>query len=191
MPYVEDEVADIMKVWKGKAYMNEEANLEKLKSREQNFQIVHIATGGQESSIGLWGALLTSSQFRQIDWDSPPVELLVLSSCDTGLGEGYGLAGSAIKSGVKSVLGSIHLIPDRQTAFLMNEFYRNLKNAPIKAEALRQAQISMIKGRTQISETSMQKQKGVFTITPEPGEEVEGFSHPFNWAGFTMIGSPW
>ncbi len=190
IPYVKSEVADIMKVWKGKAYMDEEATLDKLKSREQNFQIVHIATiggnsglsnnrgnsvlseqdkrarnGEKEPYIALWGTLLKSSQFEKIDWYSPPVELLVLSSCETGLGEDYGLAGTAIRSGVKSVLGSLDLVPDDATAFLMSEFYRNLKDAPIKAEALRQAQLALING--------------------------ENFRRPYYWAGFTMIGSPW
>ncbi|MBD2072814.1 CHAT domain-containing protein [Phormidium sp. FACHB-592] len=166
---VKREMSDIMKVWKGKAYMDEEATLDKLKSREKDLQIVHIATNGignnkTEPFIALWGTFLKSSQFEQIDWYSPPVELLVLSACETGLGEEYGLAGSAIKSGVKSVLGSLYVIADDSTAVLMSEFYRNLKSSPIKAEALRQAQLAMINSN---------------------------FNHPVYWAGFTVIGNPW
>ncbi|MBD1865147.1 MULTISPECIES: CHAT domain-containing protein [Trichocoleus] len=173
MPHVKNEIISIMTFWKGKSFLDEEATLDKLKSREQNFHIVHIAGVGYERLSGrtrepfieLWGSVLKSSNFEQVDWYSPPVELLVLSSSVSGLGEEYGLAGSAIQAGVKSVLGSLYGVSDEETMILMDEFYRNLKNSPIKAEALRQAQLSMIK--------------------------EEDFSSPRYWAGFTIIGNPW
>jgi len=57
-------------------------------------------------------------------------------------------------------------VGDEGTVLLMTEFYKQLKTAPTKSEALRQAQVSMLK-------------------------KSEDFSHPYYWASFTIIGSPW
>ena len=50
-------------------------------------------------------------------------------------------------AGVKSAVASLWYVSDEGTLGLMSEFYQQLKTAPMKAEALRQAQIAMIKGQ--------------------------------------------
>ena len=166
LPFVENEIFNISKLWNGKFLLNEESTLEKITLREQDNKIIHIASNAKRSWIRLWGEQIKSIDFsRKIDWYNPPVELLVLSSCETGLGRDYGLAGLVIQEGVKSVLGSLYDVQDKATMFMMTEFYRHLKSAPVKVEALRQAQLTMI--------------------------QSEEFSNPFYWAGFTMIGNPW
>ncbi len=95
---------------------------------------------------------------------------MVLSACETAIGdnrEEMGFAGLAVGSAVRSALASLWKVNDVGTLRLMTEFYGDLRSTPIKAEALRQAQLAML------------------------GLPNSNLSHPHFWAGFTIIGSPW
>jgi CHAT domain-containing protein len=96
-------------------------------------------------------------------------DLVVLSACETGLGKevkGEGLIGltrAFLYAGTPSVVVSLWQVQDRSTAELMVRFYRHLKNGqPSKAEALRQAQLELIRHGT--------------------------FAHPYYWAPFVLVG---
>ena len=98
-----------------------------------------------------------------------PVDLVVLSACQTGLGKdirGEGLIGLTrgfMYAGATSVVASLWKVEDEATAELMKRFYTEmLKNGKTPAEALRLAQNS---------------------IRQEPG-----WSAPHYWAGFTLQG---
>jgi CHAT domain-containing protein len=120
--------------------------------------------------------------------------LLVLSACETALGDEnaeLGFAGLANRTGAKSAMGSLWSVDDAGTLGLMTSFYRDLKTAPIKAEALRQAQVDMLRGKVRL--------EGGKLITPNDrvdlpaklaGKNVK-LTHPFYWAGFTIVGNPW
>ena len=77
--------------------------------------------------------------------------LVVLSGCETGLGnlssgdELIGLTRAFIYAGTPSVVASLWKVDDASTAVLMSSFYKNLKTKT-KVEALRQAQLEMIRG---------------------------------------------
>jgi CHAT domain-containing protein len=125
------------------------------------------------------------------------VELLVLSACTTAVGDEdaeLGFAGLAVQAGVKSALASLWYVSDAGTLGLMSEFYQQLRTAPIKAEALRQAQLGMLKGKVRLQDGRLHN-SGSLQGTPLPGELVargdKNLSHPYYWAAFTMIGSPW
>jgi CHAT domain-containing protein/predicted negative regulator of RcsB-dependent stress response len=81
-----------------------------------------------------------------------PAELVVLSACETGLGKeirGEGLVGLTrgfMYAGARRVVVSLWSVNDRSTAELMKSFYRRmLKDGKRPAEALRDAQIEMLK----------------------------------------------
>jgi CHAT domain-containing protein len=175
LPGVKTEIEMLREVWKnGTFLLNQDATLESLKSRPQQARIIHLATHGERSVQGasgylmLWGGTkLTSNEIQGINWDSPTTELLVMAGSYTGLGEDYGLAGAAIESGVKTVLGAIGNAYDSDALFF-REFYTQLQTAPIKAEALRRAQLAL--------------------LHRQPKRE---YSDPSYWAVYTLIGSPW
>ncbi|MEG4485239.1 CHAT domain-containing protein [Microcoleus sp. D2_18a_B4] len=201
------ELNAIASEWKGESFLNQTFTLNNLRSqrRAQAYRIIHLATHGEfksgvpsNSYIQLSDTRLTLDRVRELGWNQPPkVELLVLSACKTAVGdEGVelGFAGLAVQAGVKSVLASLWYVSDEGTLGLMAEFYHHLKVAPIKAEALRQAQIAMIKGQVRIENgrlilSNLNKE---LELPPELAKlGNENLSHPYYWSAFTMIGSPW
>ncbi len=79
---------------------------------------------------------------------SRAIELLVLSACQTALGDKratLGLAGIAVRAGARSTLATLWSVDDESTAVLMSKFYDELENPTLtKADALRRAQISLL-----------------------------------------------
>ncbi len=123
------------------------------------FPIVHIATHGKFSSnaaetfILAWDQRLDVNQLSTVlqtkeTTTSEPIELLVLSACQTAAGDRratLGLAGVAVRAGARSTIASLWNLDDDSGALLMSHFYDAFVNAPIsKAEALRQAQQALL-----------------------------------------------
>jgi CHAT domain-containing protein len=192
-------------VWRGKSFLNEGFTLNNLKSQRQQYKIIHLAThadfqegDASKSYIQLWDSKLKINQLRQLGWYQPPqVELLVLSACRTALGDQdaeLGFAGLAVQAGVKSALASFWYVNDGGTVALMTEFYHQLSQPDVttKAEALRRAQIAMLRGELRLEQRELRGPGLRGSIPLPPGlPQTHDFSHPYYWAAFTMIGSPW
>lgn len=74
----------------------------------------------------------------------------------------------------------------------MSELYRQLRTAPIKAEALRLAQISMIRGQVRLEKGQLQTVKGNIKLPPQLADlGKRNLAHPYYWSAFTVVGSPW
>ena len=77
-----------------------------------------------------------------------PIELLVLSACESASGDdraALGLAGVAIKAGANSALATLWQISDEATSELIAHFYRQLHDTSFtKAKALQQAQLELM-----------------------------------------------
>jgi CHAT domain-containing protein len=204
LPSVPFEINAISKLWRVQAFLNEKFTLENLKSqrRQQPFGIIHLATHAEfrpgalkNSYIQLSDTKLQIDQIRQLGWNNPPVELLVLSACRTALGDEdaeLGFAGLAVKSGVKSAVASLWYVSDDGTLALMSQFYEQLKKAPIKSEALRQTQLAMLRGEVFIKNGVVEtgSSKNTTSLSSNFGINKK-LSHPYYWAAFTLIGNPW
>ncbi|MGL5195662.1 MAG: CHAT domain-containing protein, partial [Chroococcales cyanobacterium] len=205
LPAVPVEIDTIVnQLWPGAAFLNEAVTLDKLQElrRQEPFGIIHLATHGQFNSgardnsyLQLWGEKLHLDRMQELKWNDPPVELLVLSACRTAIGDleaEFGFAGLAVQAGVKSAVASLWYANDAGTLGLMSEFYHNLRSAPIKAEALRRAQIAMIGGQVHLNNGALVGSFGNVELPPSLSRlGNRELRHPYFWAGFTMIGSPW
>ncbi|PSB26448.1 CHAT domain-containing protein [Stenomitos frigidus] len=139
--------------------------------------IVHLATHGQFSSkaddtfILTWDGPINVKQLDQLlrtrEGNLKPIELLVLSACQTATGDkraALGMAGVAVRSGARSTLASLWSVSDRSTASLMIQFYRELgKPGVTKAEALRRAQVALL--------------------------QQDDYTSPYYWAPFVLLGN--
>jgi CHAT domain-containing protein len=216
LPSVGLELPTIKKVWEGQVaqtnyqqYLNQNFTLDKLKNNlSQNpYGIIHLGTHGEfkpgevsDSFIQLYNGRLGLNDIKglELKQGDSPVELLVLSACETAFGDEnveLGFVGLAVQSGVKSALGSLWQVSDTGTLALMTDFYSQLRQGVIKAEALRQAQLNMIQGKVyktpQGSEIVTPNLNLSLTDLPPRSQQPEDFSHPFYWSPFTLIGSPW
>ncbi|MEG4226417.1 CHAT domain-containing protein [Microcoleus sp. N9_B2] len=207
LPAVPLEISTIVgKIWPGASFLNEAFTLANLKNKrnQPQYKIIHLAThgdfqpGGSENSyIQFWDTKLRLNQLGELKLSNPQVELLVLSACTTAVGDEQaelGFAGLAVHAGVKSALASLWYVSDAGTLGLMTEFYQQLRTAPIKAEALRQAQLAMLRGEVRLQDGYLVR-SGNNQALPLPAELAargdRNLSHPYYWAAFTMIGSPW
>ncbi|AFY81582.1 CHAT domain-containing protein [Oscillatoria acuminata] len=200
-----------------KYFLNEEFTADNLRAsrRQQNYDIIHLAThvkfyneieypegvsvaSRRKSYIQFWDEQVPLEQMRQLGLDAGTVELLVLSACETAVGSSeieLGFAGLAVQMGVKSVLASLWQVDDEGTLGLMSEFYQQLsaQEQTIKSEALRQAQLAFLRGEVWMSGDHLVTPRGEIDlppqITPEMGDR--SFAHPYYWAAFTLVGSPW
>ncbi|MEQ1528767.1 MAG: CHAT domain-containing protein [Methylococcales bacterium] len=140
------------------------------------YAIVHIASHGVFGHSAATSFIMASDRIIDMDelqrlfsadkFKQHPVELLVLSACLTAAGDDrapLGLSGVAIKTKVKSAVGSLWPVSDAATPELMSRFYRHLNNPALsKAKALQSAQRDMLKDAR--------------------------FSHPYYWAAFILVG---
>jgi filamentous hemagglutinin family protein len=195
-----------LSLWKGEVFLNGESTIANLRQGRSRFPygIVHLAThadfvGGNvsDSYIQLWEEKLRLSDIRAFGWNDPPIEMLVLSACRTALGNNeaeMGLAGLVIQTGVRTVVASLWYVNDISSAALMTGFYQALNTSGVKADALRQAQIGMLKGNVAVENGTLKGIAGVDGIAM-PNQTIsitaDELSHPYYWAAFTMIGNPW
>ena len=197
----------VMRLWQGKLLLDKQATLSNLKAirRQEPFGIIHMAThadfeGGalNKSYIQLWEDKLRLDQIRQLGLNDPQVEMMVLSACRTAVGNEeaeIGFAGLAVLAGVKTSVASLWYVSDLGTAALMTKFYESLRTAPIRAEALRQAQVAMATGKVYLKNGQIHGLEPVGNL-PLPAESIDdepdkSLSHPYYWAAFTMVGNPW
>lgn len=185
--------------------LNQEFDWLTLQKNLYGHKILHIATHGKfvpgsfEASYLLLGTgkPMPISQIEQLS-DLVGVHLVVLSACETALGgkreqdglEIAGISNSFLERGAKAVLASLWQVNDSSTSLLMQRFYHNLATGKMtKAEALRQAQLTMI----QTGSSAAKQAQGDSFILPSTNSSKpaidRNFSHPYYWAPFILIGN--
>ncbi len=150
----------------------------------KRYPVVHIAShfrfqpGNDTKSFLLLG---DGGHLSLADLKTSPnlfggVQLLTLSACNTGMGDGAEVEGFgtlAQRQGAKAVVASLWPVADDSTSLLMQEFYRIRESSAgiTKLEALRKAQLSLL--------------RGVAGQTKQPDETL--YAHPFYWAPFFLL----
>lgn len=182
----ENEVKSILALFEAqrrpaRVFLHRAASESEIKSQNAvSYRFIHIATHGlinedQPELSGIIFAAPDSSSSEDGVLYAGEVynlrlnaDLVVLSACQTGLGtiaKGEGILGLTrgfMYAGARNVLVSLWRVADKSTSDLMVQFYRNiLKGRPYSA-ALRDAKLSMIKGKK--------------------------YAHPVEWSPFVLTG---
>lgn len=182
LPFVQPELEDLQReIRPSTVQLNTQFTRNQFQQTLQKSQapIVHLATHGQFSSDRDQTFLLASDGVIGIDQLSialsasstnrtDPIELLVLSACETASGDDrapLGLAGIALKSGARSTIASLWKVNDAATSQLMQRFYKELATRSVsKADALQRAQRSIL-------------------------DNPQFRRHPYYWAPFILVGN--
>ncbi|NEO85354.1 MAG: CHAT domain-containing protein [Spirulina sp. SIO3F2] len=186
------------------SFQDDQATLINFQSqiRSQLNQIVHLATHGNfrpgqvdSSYIQFWDGRLSLNAIEQVNWHQSAVELLVLSACQTALGDPsveYGFAGLAVQAEAGAAVAGLWSANDAATLALMREFYRQLSLGQPKGEALRQAQLALLNGTVRLENKYLVGSDKVIALPSELQELGDRtFWHPYYWSAFTLIGNPW
>jgi CHAT domain-containing protein len=179
-----------------RTYLDREASEERAKAVGKDAQIVHFATHGfvddrspfdsglvlsipEELAEGRDNGLLQVWEiFESVRLDA---DLVVLSACETGIGEirgGEGIIGLTRAfqyAGARSVLASLWRVEDEATAELMQRFYRHLRAGKAKDEALRAAQLELI-------------QRPLRVPDGRGGWSERNAAAPYFWAALQLVG---
>lgn len=177
---VDSELKEIQTEVTSQVLLNQTFTSLKLRQQVQAlpFPIVHLATHGQFSSnadetfVLAWDKPIKVNELSNLlrdreDLQTQAIELLVLSACETAEGDkraALGLAGVAVQAGARSTLASLWSLDDESGALFIGQFYHELAKGNVsKAEALRQAQLTLLR---------------------DPN-----FRHPRYWAPYVLLGN--
>lgn len=174
------EVKGIKRIVGGDLYINEEAIEDNFISVAVNYRIVHLSTHGKandevgdyaylaftETKDSIENEFIYNRDLYNLDLNA---DMVVLSACETGVGElknGEGiisLARGFSYAGAKSIVTTLWSVDDGKTKELMESFYRYIKKGASKDAALRQAKLDFL-------------------------GKYKSDAHPFYWAAFIPIG---
>jgi len=188
LPGTRTEVNNILELYDSKnmaaqIHINQSANESFIKSGIlEKYSVIHFATHGlvnsskpelscillaKEDSTSTEDGILFSGEIYNLKINA---DLVVLSACETGLGEikkGEGIIGltrALLYAGTRNIVVSLWKVSDNSTAKLMIDFYQNIVNQSDNnyAKSLSKAKQNMI--------------------------QCEEFAHPFYWSPFILVG---
>ncbi len=156
IPLVDSEVATLKDILpSGVSFTGEEATVAAFYENSAGKDLIHLACHGQFrpdnpmfSSLYLADGRITA---RDISSMRLSAGLVVLSACETGRNKIYagdevlGLARGFLSAGTSSIIVSLWNVNDAATSEMMRSLYANMIQGSSPGQALRQAQIDMIK----------------------------------------------
>jgi CHAT domain-containing protein len=194
LPYSAKEIEEIAPLFQNpKIYTNREATKQNFIEQSSYYKYIHLSTHGySDEDNPLYSGIIFAYRNDNKDVDilythevfnlDLACETLIMSACETGLGQklgllnGEGVSGlqrAFLFAGAKSLIVSLWSVEDESTSILMKEFYRYyIQDRMNKSDALRAAKLSLMKMGKKI------------------GNLVLSYSHPFFWAPFVLIGDP-
>ncbi|MGV0107572.1 hypothetical protein NSTCB13_06460 [Nostoc sp. DSM 114160] len=192
-------------IFPGSEFLNEKFTFSSLRDNLTGNKVLHLATHGKfesgrpENSYLLSGSgdKLTVEKIQTLGNYMADTHLVVLSACETALGgvdaDGLEMSGMSfyfLTNGAKAVIASLWLVNDGSTSQLMQEFYQNLSTGQMtKTEALRQAQLAILKSNSQGSDSNRSSVN--YKLGQSEQSISRNLSHPYYWAPFILIGNGW
>lgn len=235
LPFVVDELRGIIRdsnlgndagVVDGRIMLDDSFTKDMMKTalvQEGGYSLVHIAShfifkpGNETDSYLLLGGggadtdearHLTLAEIKRAPNLFRGVELLTLSACNTGVGEGANGAGSEVENfgvlaqlkGARAVIATLWHVNDSSTMLLMKTFYRlrNENTSMPKIEALRQSQLALLRRGVKSPIAAQFKRDSSNAESTEDWEEQlplfksdpdHPYAHAYYWAPFILIGN--
>ncbi len=160
LKYIEGEASSISEIMEGEKLIGNDATVDKFKSRAADFEVLHLAMHAytHDEDPMLSGMIFSETEdgedhvlhAYELYNMNIPSKMVVLSACNTGLGqhkqgEGVMSLGRAFRhAGTKNIIMSLWQADDETTSEIMTSFYTNIKDGVPKAEALRNAKLSYL-----------------------------------------------
>ncbi len=169
LKYNVSEVISINKLIDGDIFIKEKATESNFLKHAKDYKIIHLSTHSKSNDrLGDYSFIAFKKVNDSIEDEnrlyvkelyniSLNSEMVVLSACETGLGElrrGEGvisLARAFTYAGAKSTITSLWNVNDSQTKILMELFYQNIKIGMDKDEALQKAKLSYIDEQSSVA----------------------------------------
>lgn len=170
LKYSNNEITNINSLLDGDIYTHVDANKENFIKQSSQSKIIHLATHASSKGNPFINFHDKKLELHELYTYKNNADLVVLSACETNLGEikkGEGvlsLARGFFYSGANAVISSLWSVNDSSTSFLMENFYTNLKKKQSKIDALSNAK------RTYLQSHSLSEKS------------------PYYWASFVLIG---
>lgn len=182
IPGVKEEVKNILRIYRGKKFLNQQATETEFKKFSEDYNILHLAMHtiiddinplyshmvfAKDEEDTLNDGFLNTYELFNMNFNG---ELAVLSACNTGTGKlerGEGimsLARGFIYSGIPSIVMTLWTVEDQPSANLITSFYQYLSQGMPKAIAMNKAKLDYL------------DQAGPLQ------------AHPYFWAGYVNIG---
>ncbi|MDA0674418.1 MAG: CHAT domain-containing protein, partial [Cyanobacteria bacterium] len=206
LPFAQAEVENLQANLPGtQAFFSAGFNRQAIEPRLADHTVIHLATHGTfrsghpNDSFILLGDGDRITLFDLDQWDLPNASLVVLSACETAvsgpeLGTGEEILGFGYqiqRTGARAAIASLWTVSDGGTQTLMDAFYLALQNGYPKAEALRRSQqaliaddLALVGGAGEVRAIARPTALGGDRSIPLPG-----YSHPYYWAPFILIGN--
>jgi CHAT domain-containing protein len=179
LPSVKEEIETLKRGTLSDALLDSEFTVDRFRRQVTSggYSVVHIASHAvfshraETSFIMAYDDILTIDDLEKLlraeALQVSPIEMLVLSACQTAEGDDrapLGIAGAVLKARAGSALGSLWPVADEATKALMIRFYELFsRDRLVRTKALQRAQVEMIQNPS--------------------------FQHPFFWAPFILVGS--
>lgn len=223
LPGAEAEAAYVASLFpQGRALLGPAATGEALRAGIAGCPVIHLATHGYLSAEApLLSALLLADgdelSVHELMGLRLEADLVVLSACETGRGEGtggeevLGLTRGLLAAGARAAVVSLWPVDDLSTGVLMGEFHRRVRAGVPKADALREAQAFLRRldadglaaevarmaaaleshGGGERSLARLHESAARHLVTGGvPGPPASRYDHPYYWAPFVLVGAP-
>ena len=200
LEHTESEAERISELMRGDNLVGTEATVDAFKKVADDYKVLHLAMHAytHDTDPMLSGMVFSETEGKEdhilhahelYNMDIPS-ELVVLSACNTGLGqysEGEGVMslGRAFRhAGTKNVIMSLWQANDESTSEIMTRFYDNVNNGEPKDDALRKAKLDYLASSSNVFPYFW---SAFVLVGDDKAIELSSFNSIYTWAGFGII----